>query len=33
MLTPEQIEANKIEFLKLISEIDIPDADTQGLVE
>ncbi len=33
MLTPEKIEQNKIEFLKLISEIDIDGADTQGLVE
>lgn len=33
MLTKEQIEANKIEFLKLISEINIEGADTQGLVE
>lgn len=33
MLTEEQIENNKIEFLKLISEIDIEGADTQGLVE
>ena len=33
MLTPEQIEANKIEFLKLIAEIDIEGADTQGLVD
>ena len=33
MLTPEQIEANKIEFLKLIAEINIDGADTQGLVE
>lgn len=33
MLKPEQIEANKIEFLKLISEINIEGADTQGLVD
>lgn len=33
MLTNEQIEKNKIEFLKLISEITIEDADTQGLVD
>lgn len=33
MLTAEQIEANKIEFLKLIAEINIEGADTQGLVE
>lgn len=33
MLTNEQIEKNRIEFLKLISEIDVEDADTQGLVE
>ena len=33
MLTPEQIEQNKIEFLKLIAEINIEGADTQGLVE
>ena len=33
MLTPEQIESNKIEFLKLIAEINIDGADTQGLVD
>lgn len=33
MLTPEKIEENKIEFLKLIAEIDIEGSDTQGLVE
>ena len=33
MLTPEQIEKNKIDFLKLIAEIDIDGADTQGLVD
>ena len=33
MLTPEQIESNKIEFLKLISEINIPGADTEALVK
>lgn len=33
MLTPEQIEKNKIDFLKLIAEIDIEGADTQGLVD
>ena len=32
MLTNEQIIQNKMTFLKLISEIDIPGADTQGLV-
>lgn len=33
MLTDAQIEQNRIEFLKLVAEIDIPGADTQGLVE
>lgn len=33
MLNKEQVENNKIKFLQLISEIDIPDADTQGLVD
>ena len=33
MLTKQQIEQNKDEFLRLISEIEIEDADTQGLVE
>lgn len=33
MLDKNQIESNKIEFLKLISEIDIEGADTQGLVD
>ena len=33
MLSKEQVENNKIKFLQLISEIDIPDADTQGLVD
>lgn len=33
MLTEEQIQANRITFLKHIAEIDIPDADTQGLVD
>ena len=33
MLTKEQIEANKATYLKLISEIDIEGADTQGLAE
>lgn len=33
MITNEQIEQNRMDFLKLISEIDIPNADTQGLVE
>ena len=33
MLNREQVENNKIKFLQLISEIDIPDADTQGLVD
>lgn len=32
MLTDEQIQQNKIRFLTLISEITIPDADTEGLV-
>ena len=32
MLTKEQIEANKQRFLELISEIKIPGADTEGLV-
>ena len=31
-LTPEQIEDNKMRFLKLVSEIDIQGADTAGLV-
>lgn len=33
MLTEEQIQANRITFLKHIADIDIPDADTQGLVD
>ena len=33
MLTNDQIEANKIRFLKLVSDINIPNADTQGLVD
>lgn len=32
MLTEEQIQNNKLEFLKLISEINIPGADTEALV-
>lgn len=32
-LTPEQIENNKMEFLQLVSQINIPNADTGGLVE
>ena len=33
MLSKEQIEQNKNEFLNLISQINIEGADTQGLVE
>lgn len=33
MLTKEQIQTNQEKFLQLVSEIDIPGADTQGLVE
>lgn len=33
MLTKEQIEQNRIEFLKLVSQINVEGADTQGLVE
>ena len=32
MLTPEQIEQNKLEFLKLLSDIDDERIDTEGLV-
>lgn len=33
MLTKDTIDKNKTEFLKLLSEINIPQADTQGLAE
>lgn len=33
MLTKEQIEQNKVTFLKLVSEIDVENADIQGLVD
>lgn len=32
-LTPQQIQDNKMQFLQFVAQIDIPNADTQGLVE